>query len=140
MPRIPVRLFPGTQVGATNPASSGGRSVAVTSQLTPGTSQGREHFAARALNALQTKIAQAVQSSKAAAWSQGNMITGVAFTGGSTVAVAHKLGRAYVGAHVMNPSGGYLSYKIVANSDPRLNAYQISIVCQNTCTADVLVY
>ena len=134
--RIPVIV---AQTGPVAPSPTG-RSMRTASTTQPGAAQAREHFNNRALNQMQTKVANAVQAIKALPFAQGNFFPGLTFISGVATPVLHLLGRPYQGAWLMNPTLNYLSYGIIANASTNLNASQITIKCQNTVIADVWVY
>ncbi len=131
MARIPTRIYPNA------PKGSGGQARAVP---TPGPYQSRERFPIRAANRIQTAAQQAAAKATGQYDADNNVITGVYFTGGTTKAIQHYLGRPYVGARVENPVGGYLSYQVIPNTDKRLDAVQVQVRCANNITADVCVY
>ncbi len=137
MPRIPTKIQSGSRPGP------GG---ALPAQRTPGPYQSRERFPVRALNRTQTAAQQAGAQATGQYDADNNVIAGVSFSATTITIVQHRLTdrtgkpRAFEGAYLVNPRGGYLSYYIVPNSDPRLDLYQLKVICLNNVTADVVAY
>jgi hypothetical protein len=131
VPRIPTKIQ-----SAARPGPGG----ALPATRTPGPYQSRERFSVRALNRTQTAAQQATAKAANRFDADNNVIAGVFFGATIITPVQHGLGRAFVGAHLVNPSGGYLAYQVLRNVDPRLDAYQLRIICQHDVTADVVVY
>jgi hypothetical protein len=107
---------------------------------TPGPYQSRERFHDRAQNRIQTAAQQAAAKATGRFDADNNVIANVFFGATTITAVTHGLGRTFQGAHLVNPRGGYLAYQLMANVDPRMDAFQILVICQNNVTADVVVY
>lgn len=131
MPRIPTTIYPSGQSGP------GGVKPAL---RTPGPYQSTERFRDRSGNRIQTAAQQANAKATNRFDADNNVIGNVTFSATTITPVQHGLGRAYRGAHLVNPRGGYLSYYIVPNTDSRLDASQVVIVCEHNVTADVVVY
>ena len=140
MARIPVTIQTSQPVGTTNPAVVTSRSTAPPNIRTLGPAQPRMQFKDFASNRVQSAANQAFRRSAARADSDQLTVPGVAFSAGTQLAVRHGLGRAWVGCALVNPQGGYLSYKVAHNADTRLDASTVLVTCQNNVTADVVAW
>ena len=146
MPRIPVRIQTSSPVGSSNPNVVTGRSLAPTQTRVLGPTQPNLHFPTYAQNRQQTAVNQALGQAKARYDADQLVIPGVTFQPEVVTLVYHGLGRAYVGANVINVRGvtsaavPYGMFFIVPNGDARLNAYQVQIQAITLCVGDVQVF
>jgi hypothetical protein len=131
VPRIPTKIQ-----SAARPGPGG----ALPATRTPGPYQSRERFSVRALNRTQTAAQQATAKATNRFDADNNVLADVTFVATTITPLQHGLGRAYQGAHLVNPRGGYLAYQVLPNTDPRMDAHQVQIICQHNVTADVVVY
>jgi hypothetical protein len=138
--RIPVRILTYTPQGTTNPAAPTSRSIAPPSVRSLAPAQPRMQLPTFAGNRVQSAQRQAFRRAAAQVDSDNAVTPGVVFTGGTQLAVPHSLGRAWVGCRLETPIGGYLSYQVAHNSDPRADASYILVTVANSCTADVVVW
>ena len=137
--RIPVTTQTAQPVGTVNPAVTTGRSTAPPNIRTLGPFQPRLQSKDFPTNRAQRAVQQALAGVGARYDAKQQVVPGVAFTAMTQTVVPHGLGRAFVGASVVNPSS-YLGYKVERNADPRLDAYQVLVTCVNTMTGDVVIW
>jgi len=103
-----------------------------------------EKFSDRALDALQRNLLDALLPAAVTPIVGGNLIMDVAFTPFTPTAIAHRLGRAYVGVIVCAPlmvGGTHLAptfWRVEQSAD--LDASQVQLACTGTCTAPVYVF
>lgn len=110
MARIPVILAQqpiGSSNPATNPSVSNPNAPVPPGALAPSLrvrspAQALEHFPTRAANRIQTASRQAAARATNFPMGDGNLLTGVQFTAGLTVTLAHGLGRTWQGFLVLN--------------------------------------
>jgi hypothetical protein len=142
--RMPSRLQT-APFGTTNPAVVGKRVPPLPAIVSTGVPFAREHFTdgqpmAPGLTRLQNKIAAALSALAAQPDADQVVIQGQAFTSGTAKAIAHTLGRPYVGYSVSNVVGTPAAFAATAPADTRLAASQITLTASANCTADVTVW
>jgi hypothetical protein len=147
MPRIPVRILTSQPQGSTNPSVVTGRANAPMSARQLGPAQPRLQMQDFAGNRAQSAARQATQQSTARFDADQIVIPGVAFLPEVPTIIVHRLGRAFVGAYVVNVAptiAGSLPYSlgfvVIPNLDARLNASRVQIQSLTLCTGDVVVY
>ena len=138
--RIPVTAQTAQPVGTLNPAVPTARSTAPPNIRTLGPYQPTVYGATFAENRRQRAVQQALAGVAARYDSKQQVIPGITFAGTTQLAVPHRLGRAWVGCNLINPSGGYLSFQVARNADARLDASRVLVTCLNNVTADVVIW
>ena len=98
----------------------------------------REQTGDRQMNQIQENARKATQAINAMPFGRGVYFKNVAFTSGTPVALAHGLGSA-ARFFAMNASAA-ARFFFVANSDASLDAKQIQVQSDATCSADVWIY
>jgi hypothetical protein len=145
--RIPVRILTSAPQGTANPAIPTARVNAPMSARQLGPTLPRLQYQSFAQNRQQRAVLEATQQVKARFDADQVVVPGVPFLPEVITIVMHRLGRAYVGAYVINvvpttagsiPYG--LGFLIIPNADPRTNIAQVQIQSLTLCTGDVVVY
>jgi hypothetical protein len=145
MPRTPSRQQNG-QLGPINPAGSA-RAVPPMLLRQQGPAQALEHFSgadippaiARALNAIQENLRQALGQAKGSPFANGSLLENVALVGGTTKVLNHGLGIPFRG-YMLGKQSNYAYVALVANSASALDQAQIQLVSSVNVTLDVWVY
>ena len=140
MPRIPVRIQTAQPVGTSNPAVVSARSTAPPNIRALGPFQPRLQFQDFAQNRAQRAVVQALAKVAARYDADQQVIPAQVFAPEVNTIVPHGLGRAYVGASLINPSGAFVGYWVIPPTDSRLAAFQIVIWCLTGCTADLVIW
>jgi hypothetical protein len=140
MARIPVTIQTSQPLGSTNPATTTSRSIAPPTVRTLGPTQPRMQGKTFAENRAQSAANQAYRRSAARYDGDQLVIPQVSFSPEVNTTVRHGLGRAFVGANLINIRGAFVGAWVVPNTNAALNAFQVLIYCLTTCTADVVVW